>query len=109
VSLDEVTAAGSGGIADGIRAAMVEEVGRSDVALRLLGGAALKVRAGRLGSRLRADRTEERVLPGATVLRVPSIRSADVLQREKETKSLGWKIDDRKRWYDLPEEVDGGT
>ncbi len=31
---------------------------------------------------------------------------------EEEPKSFGWKlrakIGDRKRWYDLPEEVDGG-
>jgi len=31
---------------------------------------------------------------------------------EKEPKSFGWKmrakIGDRKRWYDLPEEVEGG-
>ena len=58
------------------------------------------------------DRIEGRVLPGAAVLRVPGIRSADALQREEEPKSYAWKIvraiDDRKRWYELPEEVDGG-
>jgi len=55
------------------------------------------------------DRIEGRVLPGAAVLRV---RSADALQREEEPELLGWKIrvkiGDRKRWYDLPEEVDRG-
>ena len=58
------------------------------------------------------DRIEGRVLPGAAVLRVPGIRSADALQREEEPKSYAWKIrakiGDRKRWYDLPEEVDRG-
>jgi hypothetical protein len=45
-------------------------------------------------------------------LRVLGVRSADALQREKQPKSMGWKmrskIGDRKRWYDLPEEVDRG-
>ncbi|HET7270994.1 MAG TPA: hypothetical protein VFI90_07880, partial [Rubrobacter sp.] len=40
-------------------------------------------------------------------------RIQTLLERiEKEPKSFGWKmrakIGDRKRWYDLPEEVEGG-
>jgi hypothetical protein len=45
VSLDAESAASSAGIADGVRADMVQEAERNDVALRLLGGVTVDVRA----------------------------------------------------------------
>jgi hypothetical protein len=77
VRLDKDSAAGSGGIAGGLESAFERELAGLD----------------RIAPKVR-------VFPGAAVLRVPEIRSADELQCERGPKPLGWKmlskIGDRK-------------
>jgi hypothetical protein len=118
--LDAESAASSGRIAGDIRAGMVEEAERNDVALRLLGGVAVKVCAqGGLEPAFKRECADlDRVASegeSSQVQRffeslgyVPQTLSNARKSRSRWAGRCTRQIGDRKRWYDLPEEVDGG-
>jgi hypothetical protein len=106
VSLGEESAADGGGVAGGTTADTVEEAERSiselcasDWGLWRTFTADLQTLGAHLG---RYELTEESKGRVGTWLGLI----------EEEPEAFGWKMrpktDDRKRWYELPEEVDGG-
>ena len=114
MSMDEEGAASSGESTDDIRADMAEEAERQDVVLRLLGGVAIKVRAeGGLHPAFERDYVDLDWITKKGKSSQVQTRVKTLQERiEEEPKSFGWKmrskIGDRKRWYELSEEVEGG-